>query len=72
VRADAIRLGYAVQGRDASQTIHDLDTVRLWRRERGLNARNTAVERAVVLFMRAGRFACRQCRSAFVAERFGA
>jgi hypothetical protein len=59
---DFIRLGYAVQGRDASQTIQTTTTPCRYGGARTWFQCPCCSGRAVVLFMRAGRFACRQCQ----------
>ena len=62
VNADAIRLTYAVQGADASQTIRTTMTSCRYGGARTGFACPCCSGRAAVLFMRAGRFACRQCQ----------
>jgi hypothetical protein len=62
VRADSIRLGYTAQGRDASQTIQTTATPCRYGGARTWFQCPCCGGRAVVLFMRAGRFACRQCQ----------
>ena len=62
VRADSIRLGYAVQGQDASQTIRTTTTPCRSGGAQTWFQCPCCSGRAVVLFMRAGRFACRQCQ----------
>lgn len=62
VRADSIRLSYAVQGQDASQTIRTTTTPCRYGGARAWFQCPCCSGRAVVLFMRARRFACRQCQ----------
>ena len=62
VRADSIRLGYAVQGQDASQTIRTTTTPCRYGGARAWFQCPVCCGRATVLFMRSGRFACRQCQ----------
>ena len=62
VNADSIRLTYAAQGTDASQTIRTTKTPCRYGGARTWFACPCCSGRAAVLFMRAGRFACRQCQ----------
>ena len=62
VRRDSIRLGYAVQGQDASQTIRTTTTPCRYGGVRTWFECPVCCDRAAVLFMRAGRFGCRQCQ----------
>ncbi|MBT9477698.1 hypothetical protein [Polaromonas sp.] len=62
VSNDFIRLGYAVQGTDASQTIQTTMTPCRYGGARTWFQCPVCCGRATVLFMRAGRFACRQCQ----------
>lgn len=62
VRSDSIRLGYAVQGQDASQTIRTTTTPCHYGGARTWFECPVCCGHAAVLFMRAGRFACRQCQ----------
>ncbi|NQW93788.1 MAG: hypothetical protein HQ446_07105 [Polaromonas sp.] len=58
----SIRLGYTVQGQDASQTIRTTTTPCRYGGARTWFECPVCFGRAAVLFMRAGRFACRQCQ----------
>lgn len=71
VRADSIRLGYAVQGQDASQTIRTTTTPCRYGGTRTWFQCPCCSGRAVVLFMRAGRFACRQCQKVSYSSQSG-
>ena len=62
VGGDAIRLGYAVQGQDASQNIRTTTTPCRYGGARTWFQCPCCSGRAAVLFMRAGRFACRKCQ----------
>ena len=62
VNADNIRLTYSVNGQDASQTIWTTATPCRYGGSRTWFECPTCGGRAAVLFMRAGRFACRQCQ----------
>ena len=62
VNADNIRLTYASHGRDASQTIRLTATPCRYGGDRTWFECPVCGGRAAVLFMRAGRFACRQCQ----------
>ena len=62
VNADNIRLTYAAQGQDASQTIRTTTTPCRYGGARTWFECPVCSGRAAVLFMRAGRFACRQCQ----------
>lgn len=71
VRADSIWLGYAVQGQDASQTIRTTTTPCRYGGARAWFECPCCCGRAVVLFMRAGRFACRQCQKVSYSSQSG-
>lgn len=71
VRADSIRLGYTVQGKDASQSIRTTTTTCPYGGDRAWFQCPCCSGRAVVLFMRAGRFACRQCQKVSYASQSG-
>ena len=62
VRNDSIRLGYTVQGTDASQTICTTTTPCRYGGARTWFECPCCSGRAAVLFMRSGRFACRHCQ----------
>ena len=62
VNADNIRLIYAVQGQDASQNVRTTTTPCRYGGARTWFECPVCGGRAAVLFMRAGRFACRQCQ----------
>ena len=62
VSDNAIRLNYAVQGTDASQTIWTTTTPCRYGGARTWFQCPVCRGRAAVLFMRSGRFACRQCQ----------
>lgn len=62
VNADSIRLTYAAQGQDASQTIRTTTTPCRYGGARTWFQCPCCSKRAAVLFMRSGRFACRQCQ----------
>ena len=62
VSSDSIRLNYAVQGTDASQTIWTTTTPCRYGGARTWFECPVCNKRAAVLFMRSGRFACRQCQ----------
>ena len=70
-RLMAIRLGYAVQGQDASQTIRTTTTPCRYGGARTWFQCSCCSGRAVVLFMRAGRFACRQWQKVSYASQSG-
>ena len=61
VNADNIRLTYSVNGQDASQTIRTTTTPCRYGGARTWFECPRCRGRAAVLFMRAGRFACRLC-----------
>ena len=71
VRADSIRLCYAVQGQDASQTVRTTTTPCRYGGAQTWFQCPCCSGRAVVLFMRAGRFACRQCQKVSYASQSG-
>ena len=71
VRDDTIRLGYAVQGTDASQTIRLTATPCRYGGSRSWFECPVCRGRASVLFMRAGRFACRRCQRVSYATQSG-
>ena len=71
VRVGSIRLGYAVQGQDASQTIRTTTTPCRYGGARTWFQCPCCSGRAVVLFMRAGRFACRQCQKVSYSSQSG-
>jgi hypothetical protein len=62
VNADSIRLAYSVNGQDASQTVRLSVTPCRYGGSRSWFECPVCRGRAAVLFMRAGRFACRQCQ----------
>ena len=62
VNTDNIRLTYSVNGQDASQTIRLTATPCRYGGSRQWFECPVCRGRAAVLFMRAGRFACRQCQ----------
>ena len=62
VSAESIRLTYAVQGQDASQTIQTTATPCRYGGARRWFECPVCRGRAAVLFMRVGRFACRKCQ----------
>ena len=62
VSSGSIRLNYAVQGTDASQTIWTTTTPCRYGGARTWFECPVCCGRAAVLFMRSGRFACRQCQ----------
>ena len=62
VNNGSIRLGYATQGKDASQTIRTSITPCHFGGARTWFECSYCRARAAVLFMRSGRFACRQCQ----------
>ena len=62
VNADNIRLTYSVNGQDASQTIRTTTTSCRYGGARTWFECPVCRGRCAVLFMRAGRFACRQCQ----------
>lgn len=62
VRDGSIRFGYTAQGADASQTIYTTTRPCRYGGARTWFQCPCCGGRAVVLFMRAGRFACRQCQ----------
>ncbi len=62
VSSDSIRLNYAMQGQDASQTIRTTTTPCRYGGSRTWFECSCCRGRAAVLFMRSGRFACRQCQ----------
>lgn len=74
VRNDFIRLGYAVQGTDASQTIRTTATPCRYGGARTWFECPVCCGRAAVLFMRAGRFALPSVPASqlHIAERVGA
>ena len=59
---DSLRLNYSVDGRDASQTIWTRPTPCHYGGSRPRFACPVCNDRAAVLYLRAGRFACRQCQ----------
>jgi len=71
VGVGSIRLGYAVQGQDASQTIRTTTTPCRYGGARTWFECPCCCGRAVVLFMRAGRFACRQCQKVSYSSQSG-
>ena len=71
VGAGSIRLGYAVQGQDASQTIRTTTTPCRYGGARMWFECPCCCGRAVVLFMRSGRFACRQCQKVSYSSQSG-
>ena len=58
----SIRLGYSTQGKDASQTIQTTMTPCHYGGARTWFVCSCCRGRAAVLFMRSGRFGCRQCQ----------
>ena len=62
VNAGNIQLTYAAQGQDASQTIRTTTTPCRYGGARTWFQCPCCSKRAAVLFMRSGRFACRQCQ----------
>ena len=62
VSADNIRLTYSANGQDASQTIWTTSTPCRYGGSRRWFACPCCGGRAVTLFMRSGRFACRKCQ----------
>lgn len=62
VSSDSVRLGYTAQGRDASQTIRTTTTPCRYGGAQTWFHCPCCSRRAMVLFMRAERFACRQCQ----------
>ena len=62
VSSASIRLNYAVNGKDASQTIRTTTTPCRYGGSRRWFECPVCCGRAAVLFMREGRFACRQCQ----------
>ena len=62
VSSDSIRLIYSSQGADASQTIWTTSTPCRYGGARTWFQCPCCCGRAAVLFMRSGRFACRQCQ----------
>lgn len=62
VNRDNIRLNYAVQGQDASQTIATTTTPCHYGGSRTWFSCPVCHGRVAVLFMRSGRFACRKCQ----------
>lgn len=71
VRVDSIQLGYALQGQDASQTILTTTTPCRYGGARTWFQCPCCSKRAAVLFMRARRFACRQCQKVSYASQSG-
>ena len=71
VRADSIRLGYTANGQDASQTICTTTTPCRYGGARMWFQCPCCSGRAEVLFMRAGRFACRQCQKVSYSSQSG-
>lgn len=60
--SDSLRLNYSVGGRDASQTISTRSTPCHYGGSRPWFACPVCNDRAAVLYLRAGRFACRHCQ----------
>ena len=71
VRVGSIRLSYTAQGQDASQTILTTTTPCRYGGARMWFQCPCCSGRAVVLFMRAGRFACRQCQKVSYSSQSG-
>ena len=71
VNADTIRLTYAVHGQDASQIIWTTKTPCRYGGTRTWFQCPCCRGRALVLFMRAGRFACRQCQKVSYSSQSG-
>ena len=71
VNADSIRLIYAVHGQDASQTVRTTTTPCRYGGARTWFQCPVCCGRAAVLFMRAGRFACRQCQKVSYSSQSG-
>jgi hypothetical protein len=71
VGAQYIRLTYALQGQDASQTIWTTSTPCRYGGSRRWFTCPCCGGRAVVLFMRSGRFACRACQKISYASQTG-
>ena len=71
VGADNIRLTYAANGQDASQTIWTTSTPCRYGGARRWFACPCCGGRALVLFMRSGRFACRTCQKISYASQSG-
>ena len=71
VRVGSIRLGYTAQGQDASQTILTTTTPCRYGGARMWFQCPCCSGRAVVLLMRAGRFACRQCQKVSYSSQSG-
>ena len=62
VNSGSIRLNYTIDGRDASQTITTTTTPCHYGGSRPWFTCPVCHDRAAVLYLRAGRFACRQCQ----------
>lgn len=71
VGSDNIRLNYATNGLDASQTIRTTSTPCRYGGERRWFSCPCCGGRAVTLFMRSGRFACRFCQKISYASQTG-
>lgn len=71
VNADNIRLNYALQGQDASQTISTSTTPCHYGGTRPWFTCPVCHDRAAVLYLRAGRFACRACQRVSYASQSG-
>ena len=71
VRADSIRLGYTANGQDASQTICTTTTPCRYGGARTWFQCPCCGGRSVVLFLRVGRFACRQCQKVSYSSQSG-
>ena len=71
VNTDNIRLTYASGGKDASQTIRTTSTPCRYGGARRWFACPCCGGRAVTLFMRSGRFACRTCQQISYASQSG-
>jgi hypothetical protein len=71
VSVGSIRLGYTVQGQDASQIIRTTTTLCRYGGTRTWFECPVCCARAAVLFMRAGRFACRQCQKVSYSSQSG-
>ena len=62
VRSDSIRLGYSIDGQDASQTIGTTATPCHYGGSRTWLTCPICHQRSAVLYLRSGRFACRKCQ----------